>query len=229
MTLVLGLFSDWKALLRSRNTSTDEDFLRMDSDLSLRTTDLDKQVKQLQKVVAKIDKNRAQFPHIDDAELRGRKKYCSEARDIVRSVKQTLSSADTRAKLNADKQVALKGRRALGSDEDAGYATQSQTPAREAFQETQRQAHAQQNEVLDDMMASVHRLGVMGEMVGDELGAQSRMLVDLDEELDEVGSRMHLAQKKLEKLLQTKSCWKLWTVLFLTVVLAILLFIIISL
>ena len=85
----------------------------------------------------------------------------------------------------------------------------------------------EQNVVLDDMLTSIQRLGVLGEAIHDELDVHNRMLEDLDESMEDVEGRMDVALHKMEKILQTKSRWKLCLILFLVVAFVVLLFLII--
>ena len=80
----------------------------------------------------------------------------------------------------------------------------------------------EQDEQLDNLGEAVDRLGRIGTQVNEELKEQNIMLDGLDDDLDAAGNRMNVVQAQLSKLLKTKDGCVIWTVVILTLILALL-------
>ena len=85
----------------------------------------------------------------------------------------------------------------------------------------------EQDEGLEQLDGAVDRIHGMAEEIHGELSAQARMLDDMEDELDETTEKMNFVMGKLSKLLKTKDTCQLWTIVALTVVLIVMVFLVI--
>jgi syntaxin 6 len=82
---------------------------------------------------------------------------------------------------------------------------------------------------LDDISASITRIGQVGLTIGEELASQSKMLEDLEEDVDGVNARLQAAEKKMREVLKRAGLrGQLCVIFFLSVVLFILFYIALS-
>ena len=80
-----------------------------------------------------------------------------------------------------------------------------------------------QDEDLDDISASITRIGQVGLTIGEELASQSKMLEDLDEDVDGVNARLAAAERKMRDVVKKVGLrGQLGGIFFLTVVLFVL-------
>jgi hypothetical protein len=80
-----------------------------------------------------------------------------------------------------------------------------------------------QDEDLDDISVSISRIGQVGLTIGDELAAQSKMLEDLEEDVDGVNARLAAAERKMREVLKKVGLrGQICVIIFLTIILFIL-------
>ena len=80
-----------------------------------------------------------------------------------------------------------------------------------------------QDEDLDDISASISRIGQVGLTIGDELASQSKMLEDLEEDVDGVNARLAAAERKMREVLKKVGLrGQICVIIFLTIILFIL-------
>ena len=91
------------------------------------------------------------------------------------------------------------------------------------FDDHQQLLVRRQDEDLDDISASITRIGQVGLTIGEELASQSKMLEDLDEDVDGVNARLAAAERKMRDVLKKVGLrGQLCVIFFLTVVLFVL-------
>lgn len=87
----------------------------------------------------------------------------------------------------------------------------------------------QQDDELDELSASVERIGGVGLTIHEELLAQERIIDDLDTEMDTTSNRLDFVQKKVAMVMKKASAkGQLMMIVFL-VVLFIILFVLVFL
>ena len=80
-----------------------------------------------------------------------------------------------------------------------------------------------QDEDLDDISVSISRIGQVGLTIGDELASQSKMLEDLEEDVDGVNARLAAAERKMREVLKKVGLrGQICVIIFLTIILFIL-------
>jgi len=95
------------------------------------------------------------------------------------------------------------GSRSAGSKLDSAVASQN-----DSYLDSQADQQAllvrRQDEDLEDLGQTVARLGQVGLTIGEELDAQSKMLEELEDDVDGTSSRLTAAQRKLAQVIKRR-------------------------
>lgn len=72
----------WKGLLHNTNTAESSAFQATDQQLKNSVKKVEQDIKNIKKTVKHVEKNRNQYPHIDDAELKSREDFISRTKKV---------------------------------------------------------------------------------------------------------------------------------------------------
>lgn len=213
-------------LLDTCNTAKSSEFKDARRSLGKDLKSAEKQLRDLTFTVDMVQKDRAQFAHIDDYELEQRDAYIKKIRKNLNEMKSTYQGERVKRKMIADerKEIESKPMSNLG-------ATNSDEAENTHFihdQQAQGQMIIrQQDEELEELGYAVDRVNDMAVGINDELKTQNRMLTDLEADIDEAAEKMNFVMGKMAKLLKTKDTCQIWTVIILCFVLVLLVFLVI--
>jgi len=174
---------------------------------------------ELDRSVRVAERDRARFG-LSDEELDERKRWGASTRGKVEELRAFVESK------------ARREREASADDAERGranpFGTASNAPEA-GFDDHQQLLVRRQDEDLDDISASITRIGQVGLTIGEELASQSKMLEDLEEDVDGVNARLQAAEKKMREVLKRAGLrGQLCVIFFLSVVLFILFYIALS-
>jgi len=223
---IQGRLQNFRRLLASTNTATDTEFKECRKTLGRELKSAEKQLRDLNLTVELVQRDRQQFAHIDDYELEKRSSYVAETRRTLSDVRAFYSGDEVKQKMLADERKEIEKRPAsnlgaMSSDD------MENTHFIHDQQAQQRMIMNQQDEDLEELGFAVDRVQDMAVGINSELKTQNRMLNDLDQDLDEATEKMNFVMGKLAKLLKTKDTCQIWTILALTLILIILIFLLI--
>merc|ERR1712079_462219 len=91
-------------------------------------------------------------------------------------------------------------------------------------QQEQQLEEKKQDEILDDMHATLKRLGVHANTINVEMESQMKLLDEVDEEMTITGDRLTRLTQKLDDLMGQSNSKKICLIIFLIVVLITLLY-----
>lgn len=172
--------------------------------------------------VRAVARARAQFPHIDDAELSRRRSFAEKNEKRLREMQDALKSKRVQDKLADDKRKALVGSSLAESKTGGGTGAHDSNAAFfEQSRKEQKELRGEQDEILDDMSAGVEQLDVMSKALRDELDEEKRLLAQYELEMEEAQARMNVVLRGMSKLLKTKNTCFLWLILFLTLTIVV--------
>jgi len=220
-----GQRTRFSSLLWETNTATSAEFKEAKRTLNRGVREAEIQLKDLELTVKYVERDRSQFAHIDDRELEERKKFVAGAWSTLGLAREAIAGDKTRQKLQADEAAHVaETQGAYGAKTDiemanTNYIHQQHGKTRQILQE--------QDENLEQLDGAVDRVHRMANEIHGELKTQSRLIGDLETELDETTEKMNFVMGKLAKLLKTKDTCQLLTIVLLTVVLVVLLLIVI--
>ena len=180
-------------------------------------------LKDLQTTVRMVEKKRETFSDIDDTELYDRKNFIGSCTERIKQAKDGMNSQKVKTKFLKDERAKSKRRLGLADtksedNEEASFITNNHAGAQLMME--------QQDETLDELDDAVVRVGHMAENIHDELGQQNKMLTDLEDDLENAEAELGLVVGKLAKMLKTKSKWQLGTIMALSLILIVLLFLV---
>jgi len=169
---------------------------------------------ELDRAVAVAERDMARFG-LTPGEIQERKRWSAATRakvDDARAVAQSRMSANA-------------GR---GGGGDAAFGGDARTGGdirmnESGFDDHQQLLVRRQDEDLDDISASISRIGQVGLTIGEELASQSKMLEDLEEDVDGVNARLAAAERKMREVLKKVGLrGQICVIIFLTIILFIL-------
>lgn len=195
------------------------------------------QIKELNDAIEMVEKNRRNYPHIDDQELKDRKQFVSKAKSRVKNYKQDCVKESIKTKIQMDETAEQEKQKSSSSSNSSSHDVSIEMSGltnrhnNSSFIDNQRlQSQVmlqQQDEGLEELGNAVTRVGKMAGNINETLIKQNKMLDDLDHDLDETSGRMDAVMKRLEKLLQTKDKCQIWTIVSLFLILIVLVFLVI--
>lgn len=198
--------------------TTKPEFAALTSDVRKGVKDIRFNLNDLAQTIDIVQKNRARFPSIDDAELASREAFVRDTKAHMQKVQETLQSERTKAKLAADKE--RREATMTGAEREQ---KRSAEEAVEARRQAQAQVERDQDAVLGDMSETLKRLGAIAGDIDQELGAQDLIIAEVTDEVDAANDNVDRINRKIEKLLGTSDKGKLCC-MFILFILAIILF-----
>lgn len=190
------------------------------------------QVDELDKAIGVASRDPSWYG-IDEVELEKRRRWTSTARTQVSSMKKAVLSAGA----NGVGTMSASGmRRELmrlpnsHQDKSNQYAAaQDNDDFIESESDRQLLLIKQQDEELDELSASVQRIGGVGLTIHDELVAQEKIIDELGTEMDSTSTRLDFVQKKVAMVMKKASAkGQIMMILFL-IALFIILFVLVFL
>ncbi|KAJ8761095.1 hypothetical protein K2173_000774 [Erythroxylum novogranatense] len=188
------------------------------------------QVDELDKAIAVAAKDPAWYG-IDEVELEKRRRWTSTARLQVGNVKKAVvAGKDTRGTgttgLNGMRRELMRLPNNNQTDRSNQY-TQDNDDFIQSESDRQLLLIKQQDEELDELSASVERIGGVGLTIHEELLAQEKIIDDLGMEMDSTSNRLDFVQKKVAMVMKKAGAkGQIMMILFL-VVLFIILFVLV--
>ena len=154
-------------LLETTDTCTNAEFRELRRALTKEVKAADAQLKDLRTTVDYVERDRATFAHIDDAELESRRAWVSEAKGTIDGFKVTLTGDKVKEKLLADEKKALAAS-APGGDATLGARNQREFDNTRFVQDQQAQQRVQmreQDESVLELEGAVTRIHAMGKEI----------------------------------------------------------------
>ncbi|XP_062168366.1 syntaxin-61 [Alnus glutinosa] len=192
---------------------------------------IDWQVDELDKAISVAARDPALYG-IDEVELEKRRRWTSTARTQVGAVKRAVEAGKA---LNRTGTTSLSGmRRELmrmpgthQTDRSNHYPAQDNDDLITSESDRQLLLIKQQDEELDELSASVERMGGVGLTIHEELLAQEKIIDELGLEMDSTSNRLDFVQKKVGMVMKKAGVkGQIMMILFL-VVLFIVLFVLV--
>ncbi|CAN1857406.1 SYP61 [Linum perenne] len=216
---LLSTFQRWERL--SSNTGEQ---LNLTKELLANSESIEWKVDELDKAISVAARDPSLYG-IDHGEVENRRRWTSSARTQVGNVKRSVVAG--REGMNGMRRELMRlqdSQPTVGSnhyDDDDDF-IQSES-------DRQLLLIRQQDEELDELSASVERMGGVGLTIHEELLSQERIIDDLGNEMDSTSNRLDFVQKKVGTIMKKASAkGQLMMILFL-VALFIILFVLVFL
>ncbi|KAI5939666.1 Syntaxin-6 [Manis javanica] len=235
-----GLFQRWTELLQDPSTATREEIDWTTNELrnNLRSIEWDlEDLDETINILFGVEANPRKF-NLDATELSIRKAFITSTRQVVRDMKDQMSTSSVQALAERKNRQALLGDSgsqswSTGTMEKYGRLDRELQSANSHFieehQAQQQLIVEQQDEQLELVSGSIGVLKNMSQRIGGELEEQAVMLDDFSHELESTQSRLDNVMKKLAKVSHMTSDRRQWcaiAVLFVILLVVLILFLV---
>lgn len=196
---VESYFRRWQGLLESDGASDEFEWTSKELRDKLKNIGLD--LDDLQETIVVVEEAPEKFK-LSQEELTNRKLFISRTRKIIQDISAQMTDLKARGKAGAASRNALLGSR---SGKYAKLESEQQR-ANQRFlddaDQQQQQLISRQDDKLDEVRVAVTNLKTMGEVIGDELDSQDKLLDEFHHELTGANDRLHGALKKIDTVLE---------------------------
>uniref|UniRef100_A0A5B7AU15 Putative Syntaxin of plants 61 n=1 Tax=Davidia involucrata TaxID=16924 RepID=A0A5B7AU15_DAVIN len=197
--------------------------LHLTKELLANCESIEWQVDELNKTISVAARDPSWYG-IDELELDKRRRWTSTARTQVGNVKKAVAAGKD---LNGMRQELMRLPNSHQTDRSNQYIAQDNENFISSESDRQLLLIKQQDEELDELSASVERIGGVGLTIHEELLAQEKIMDDLGLEMDSTSNRLDFVQKKVAMVMKKAGAkGQIMMILFL-VVLFIVLFVLV--
>ncbi len=219
-------FEQWKYILENENTAASSKFSNLTRDINLDLNSIDVDITNLGRVITAIENHRAQFRHIDDAELDSRRKFVNAMATRARTIKDFMESARSKKKIERDQRSDLMTfTRAAGAAGTGAGARGAETVQQR--RQVQAQREADQDAVLNDMSSALDRLQGTSTQIQGKLVTQSVLIDEMQQDAETSQNLMSTSMAKMDALLAKSRAGKLCCIVVLAIIVIVLFFLII--
>ncbi|XP_070252994.1 syntaxin-6 isoform X1 [Myotis yumanensis] len=203
-----GLFQRWTELLQDPSTATREEIDWTTNELRNNLRSIEWDLEDLDETISIVEANPRKF-NLDATELSIRKSFITSTRQVVRDMKDQMSTSSVQALAERKNRQALLGdsggqKWSTGTPDKYGRLDRELQLANSHFIEEQQAQQQliveQQDEQLELVSGSIGVLKNMSQRIGGELEEQAVMLDDFSHELESTHSRLDNVMKKLAKV-----------------------------
>lgn len=186
---------------------------------------------ELEQCVALVERERARFAALDDAEVASRRTFVNSSRRACDSIRADLEQNGPKLKGAERGRGAQPGERVgLLAAAEGPPASSSRAAARAAadaalfdqHDQLQQSQVAQQEETLEELGSAVGRLKNLGNVMNEEIQSQNRMIVDLEAQVDNAAGAMSALKGRMREMAQSKDRGKFCAIGVLSVLLVVL-------
>ncbi|KAK4426752.1 syntaxin [Sesamum alatum] len=197
---LLSTFHQWE-----RTPSDSGEQLRLNNELLAGCESIEWQVDELDKTIAVAAKDPSWYG-IDEVELDKRRRWTSNARTQVRNVKKSLtqneSNGTSTSTINGMRRELMRISDSHQAEKSNQYHAQDNDDFITSESDRQLLLIRQQDEELDELSASVQRIGDVGLTIHEELLAQEKIIDELGTEMEGTSNRLDFVQKKVAMVMK---------------------------
>lgn len=212
-----SLYERWSELINNPKSVSKEEYDWTTNELrnSLRSIDWD--LEDLEETIDIVEKNLKKFK-IDESELEDRRSFIRRTRVSVKSMKDNLSSKQTKGKDETNvRQALLSNGPNRPHDKYTRLDQEMERSNQRYIEDTSQQQQLimrTQDDNMDLISKSVGSLKNMSQQIGNELEEQNVMLDEFHTEMDHTESRMDVTMKKLAKVMHMSNDKRQWCGIF---------------
>ncbi|XP_062208169.1 syntaxin-61-like [Phragmites australis] len=198
-----------------QTASNTGEYVHLTKELLTSSESIEWQVDELEKTISVASRDPAYYG-LDEVELSRRRKWTGAARNQVGIVRRAVEKGKNNSAISTHQDLTGTSRTNFysGQDNDDFIASES---------DRQLLLMRQQDEELDELSASVERIGGVGLTIHEELSGQERVLNDLSLEMETTSNRLDFVQKKVAMVMKKAGIkGQIMLIVFLVVVFIIL-------
>ncbi|KAL8248054.1 hypothetical protein R6Q59_009270 [Mikania micrantha] len=195
---------------------------RLTKELLSNCESIEWQVDELEKAISVASRDPSLYG-INEVELEKRRKWSSTARIQVANIKKAVSTSS----FGGMRQELMRMPKTHHQDRNAPYIAIDNDDFISSESDRQMLLIKQQDEELDELSASVERIGSVGLTIHDELIAQEKIIEELGSEMDSTSNRLDFVQKKVAVVMKKVSAKGQMMMILFLIVLFIVLFVLV--
>lgn len=214
-------FKSWEQLALGSN-----EWSQLGKDIITGCESIDWQVDELDRAIAVAERDPAKYG-LDSLEIAQRKRWTSSTRNQINVIKKAVQDLEykvprthvelMRMPMNP---LSTKANHVFTLEDEEVFASES---------DKQALLIKKQDEDLDDLSASVERLGGVGLTIHDELISQDRIIDDLGQEMDNTANRLDFVQRKVALVIKKAGAkGQIMMIIFLVILLLVLVLLVFS-
>jgi len=211
----------WQDMLENTNTASNSEFASLTKEVKIGIQTVRAYVRDLEKTITAVERNRHKYSAIQDSELEARKKFVNDTTLAVNQIEDALSSVNTKRKLEKDQKEALFKHHSLTAQEKEKK-TENQSYV-DGHQQQQQLMEEKQDEVLDDITEALGRLGDVAGTINRELKVHDALLEEVTDDTEEATTAMQKALKQMDTLLGQSDKGRICCIVILIIVVVALL------
>ncbi|KAK9060854.1 hypothetical protein SSX86_018034 [Deinandra increscens subsp. villosa] len=179
-------------------------------------------VDELEKAISVASRDPSLYG-INEVELEKRRKWTSNARIQVANIKNSVSTSN----FSGMRQELMRMPKTHQQDRNTPYIAVENDDFISSESDRQLLLIKRQDEELDELSASVERIGSVGLTIHDELIAQEKIIEELGSEMDSTSNRLDFVQKKVAVVMKKASAKGQMMMILFLIVLFIVLFVLV--
>ncbi|KAK8618457.1 hypothetical protein V6N13_132449 [Hibiscus sabdariffa] len=205
----------------------DEERVHLTKELFANCESIEWQVDELDKAISVAARDPSWYG-IDEVELESRRRWTGNARTQVGNVKKAVvAGKENGTTASAMHRELMRLSHSHQPDRSNLYSTEDNDDFIASESDRQMLLIKQQDEELDELSASVERIGGVGLTIHEELLAQEKIIDDLGNEMDSITNRLDFVQKKVAMVMKKASAKGQCTMILFLLLLFIILFILV--
>ncbi|KAI3861145.1 hypothetical protein MKW92_005428 [Papaver armeniacum] len=184
------------------------------------------QVDELDKAIAVAARDPSWYG-IDEVELEKRRRWTSTARTQVGVMKKAVEAGKARSANGMRQELMRVPNDPYQAGKSSSYATQDNDDFISSESDRQMLLIKQQDDELDELSASVQRIGGVGLTIHEELTGQEKIIHELGLDMESTSNRLDFVQKKVEMVMKKAGAKGQILMIIFLVVLFIILFVLV--
>eukprot|EP00494_Astrolonche_serrata_P032934 UN33203 len=178
-------FDRWRNLLDKTNTASSNTFNTLTQRLKKDIKSISKNIKELNVFIDVYKTNPKKFSYLTDDEISRRTFYVEDLSKQIKYFKGVITSPKTRETVERHKEELLMKKQNHHRNQFEREEQRENEGILTAYRSEQQLQVKQQDEILDDMLGSLQRLGAMGGQIQVEIEEQNEMLEDIEDDIDD--------------------------------------------
>jgi len=214
-------FDSWDNMLENTNTHQNRRFKELTDSLKSQYNQINRSIKELNKTISAVESNRSNFSSITNQDLQERKSFVRDMKSAITDCRDKIKSAKTRDIIDQHKREWQASKQESVQER---FSRQQNDRHIDSHVQEQKVEEKKQDEILDDMHATLKRLGVHANTINVEIDSQMKLLDEVDEEMTITGDRLTRLTQKLDDLMGQSNSKKICLIVLLVLILCTLLY-----
>jgi len=215
---IVTLYERWRHLLETTNTAHSDEFKWTSNELKNGIKSIDWDLNDLDETISIVESNRAKFK-LDQGEVERRRAFVAETKRKIQEIKDELTSAKTKAKMDKDTRETLMTQPTNAKRDRLEHAiVQDNEEFVRGQQEQQTMILLQQDDRMEVLGSNVVKLKEIGNTIGTALTEHETLISEMENETNKADAGIKGAIKKLNDLIDSTKDGTQWAFIILLII-----------